>query len=250
MSLSREVFVFRDYSKLADFALGKWREISADAVKARGRFTVALSGGKTPSVFYRRLADESRGSEAWTLTHIFLVDERFVPVDDADSNYRMIRETLLERAGMPPANVHPIPTNFADAAIAADLYGKEISSFFELSEGGLPDFDLIMLGIGEDGHTASLFPGTVSVTETKRLACPVILGAERHDRITLTLQVINNARNIIFMAAGETKAKVLRDVYEGKDGSLPASKVDPQNGGLLFLADAEAGRLLSEIKRH
>jgi 6-phosphogluconolactonase len=242
----RQVLVFDDAGKMADFFIGKWREISSEAIKERGFFSVALSGGNTPFPFYRKLAGHQEVASEWSKTHIFLVDERFVADTDPDSNYRMIKETLLDSAGVPPGNLHRISTDLPDPISAAEHYERDIALFFNLSEDGIPEFDLIILGIGTDGHTASLFPGSPVLKEKKRLEAAVVPGAKMHSRVTLTLPVLNKARNVLFLVTGKEKAKVLRDVAKGGDLSLPASLVDPQKGRLIFLADSAAGSLLGK----
>jgi 6-phosphogluconolactonase len=229
---------------MADFIIAKWHEISSEAIRERGYFAVALSGGKTPVPLYRKLAKEQGEIMPWDKTHVFLVDERFVALTDSDSNYRMIRETLLDAVPIPSGNVHFVQTGLADPVEAAGRYGADLAGFFRLPKGIFPEFDLILLGLGEDGHTASLFPGSPTLNEKKRLVSAVILGGEMHNRITLTLPVLNNARNVFFCVTGKVKARVLRDVVEKRRASFPASLVSPERGRLLFLADAEAGGLL------
>ena len=246
MNGSRLTLVFENVGKMTDFVVAKWRDISAEAISSRGFFTVALSGGKTPVDVYRRLAGEGEKGILWYKTHVFFVDERFVPSTDADSNYRMIKETLLDGAGVPLGNIHPIPTDFSDPVSAAERYERDIALFFGLQEDDIPEFDLVMLGIGSDGHTASLFPGSPALSEKRRLVAAVAPGREKHNRITLTLPVLNKAKNVIFLVTGREKADVLRDVMQGGDISLPASLVVPEGGALLYLADAGAGSLLKE----
>lgn len=246
MNSSRVTFVFDDCEKMAEFVIAKWKDISSEAIRIRGRFTAALSGGKTPIGVYRRLASEKSFGLLWNKTHIFFVDERFVPHTDADSNYRMIKETLLDSAGVPPGNIHPINTDLPDLKSAAERYERDISLSFRLSGDMLPEFDLVMLGVGTDGHTASLFPGSTALEEKKRITAAVILGPEKHSRITLTLPSINNARNVMFLVTGSEKAKVLRAVVQKMDLSLPAALVAPEKGDLLFLADSDAGLLIKE----
>ncbi len=243
MNSSRQTFVFGDTGKMADFFTARWREIASGAIKKRGFFAVALSGGKTPAPFYRKLAAEPGEGAPWNKTHIFFADERFVSDTDADSNYRMIKETLLDNAGVPAGNIHSIPTDLPDPMSAALRYEREVALFFG---DGIPEFDLIILGIGTDGHTASLFPGNTAVKEKKRLVTAVILAGRMHNRITLTLPVLNKARNVIFLVTGKEKAKVLREVSQGSDRSLPALLVAPEKGSLLYLADSSAGSLLRE----
>ncbi len=242
---SCRIVVFKERRTMVASVVRKWREISRDAVEKKGFFAAGLSGGNTPEGFYRGIAEQG-DTALWDKTYIFLVDERFVPDTHKDSNYRMIRETFLKRVSVPAENIHPIPTVGTDPVSAARKYEEEMSRFFGLSAGELPEFDLLLLGIGRDGHTASLFPGSVALSESRSLVSAVFLDEERHDRITLTLPVINNARNIFFLVTGRDKAEALRGVIEKKNTGLPASLVMPRRGSLLILADFEAATLLSE----
>ncbi|HXX81805.1 MAG TPA: 6-phosphogluconolactonase [Thermodesulfovibrionales bacterium] len=218
--------------------MGKmWKEISAKAIAEKGHFSAALSGGKTPTGFYQYLSGKYL---QWKKTHLFLVDERFVPWDSPESNHRMLHENLLNRIQIPQENIHPIETGQSSPDISAKKYEEELRRFFRLNEGGLPEFDLILLGIGEDGHTASLFSGTTALKETKRLVVPARPGAALMDRISLTLSVINNAWNVVFLVSGHRKRGVMKKIREGRDTTLPASMVNPERGKLLFLMDREA----------
>jgi len=240
----REVLVFQKREKLYDFLIKKWKEISEKAIEKSGIFTIALSGGETPVEFYQKLAD-SRERLAWGKTHIFLADERFVPFDEPDSNYGMIKEALLRHISIPAENIHSVHI-YKTPEISAKRYEEEIKTFFRLKEDKFPQFDLIILGIGEEGHTASLFPGDSALLETHRLTAAVHLDNERHERVTLTLPVINHTRNIIFLVLGENKAEIIREVLENPQSDLPASRVRTENGRLFFLLDKAASLLLSE----
>lgn len=242
----REVLVFQEREKLYDFLVKKWKEINGKAIKERGIFTVALSGGETPVEFYQRLAD-FKNLFPWSNTHIFLADERFVPFEHPDSNYGMIRKDLLERILLPPQNVHPIRI-YQTPEISAEKYEEYLRMFFNLGKGEFPEFDLILLGIGEDGHTASLFPGDPALSETSHLSSAVQLDALKHDRIALTLPVINRARNIAFLVLGDGKARIVKKVLEKPQNKLPASLVCPLNGKVFYLLDKSAGALLSQDK--
>jgi len=242
------VIVFDDSTKMTEFVIGEWERVASEAIRQRGFFAVALSGGRTPVPFYRGLAAR-RDMRAWDKTHVFLVDERFVPTTDADSNYRMIRERLLDAVDIPASNIHPVPTGLPDAESAAKKYEEILISFFGLSDGELPVFDLILLGLGTDGHTASLFPGSRALQEKGCLVDSAVLGNARHDRITLTFPVINSARNVLFLVTGKDKADVLREVAEERNAALPASDVAPGRGRLLFLADPGAASRLSAGRR-
>ncbi len=232
-----EYHVFQSAEEMWAFLAKKWKEISLIAVREKGYFSAALSGGKTPVGFYQHLA--SLEGLPWEKTHIFFVDERFVPATDVESNYRMVRENLLNSVPIAPRNVHPISTAESSPQTAARKYEEELRAFFELP-GSIPEFELVLLGIGEDGHTASLFPGTEALKEKNHLAAPVMLEEPLHDRITLTLPVINNAANVFFLVSGKNKATVLKKLIDAKDPSLPASKVRPVRGRLFFLMDKEA----------
>ncbi len=233
-----EHIVLQNAEEMWKFMGEKWKRISTASVGERGYFTAALSGGKTPVGFYQYMA--SLEGLPWSKTHIFFVDERFVPAEDADSNYGMIRGNLLNRVSLPPRNVHSISTAESSPQVSARGYEEELRIFFELTEGGIPEFDLILLGMGEDGHTASLFPGSEALNEKHHLAAAVRLAASTHDRITLTLPVINNARNVFFLVSGKGKSQVLKRLMDKKNPTLPASMVQPVKGRLFFVMDREA----------
>jgi len=238
----KKIFIFRAREKLYDFLIQKWKEISQEAIKKRGIFTVALSGGETPVEFYQRLAD-SKNRLAWDKTHIFLADERFVPFDHPDSNYGTIRANLLENVAIPEKNIHPVTID-RNVEVSAKRYEEKLKKFFQLREEKLPEFDIIILGIGEDGHTASIFPGDSAPLETSHLSLAVHLDASQHDRVTLTLPVINRARNIAFLVLGQNKARIVKKVLEKPRNKLPASMVRPFNGRVFYLLDKSAGSLL------
>lgn len=245
MDSARQVVAFEDKEEMADFMVEKWRSLAMASVEERGYFAVALSGGETPVPFYRKLSVQRKGIP-WEKTHVFLSDERFVPVTSPDSNFRLIRETLLEGISLPARNIHAIATDEPDPQGAARRYEGELITFFRLSRGELPHFDLVMLGMGTDGHTASLFPGSPAVNNKRLLACAASPPRGGHERITLTLPVINSAKNIVFLVNGISKAEILRTVVEDEPPSMPAALVKPEGGSLLILADRDASRLLKE----
>ncbi len=232
---------------MSEFMLKRWAEISRAAIEKDGFFAVALSGGKTPIDFYQKLAD-ARGISSWEKTHIFLVDERFLPVSDPDSNYGLLRNTFLKKEQIPEENIHPVLAEGSTLESSARQYEEDLRRFFRLTRGGLPDFDLILLGIGEDGHTASLFPHSPALEDTVHLAAPVFLDEARHHRVTLTLPVINNAKNIAFLVSGKNKAAILEKVIKDRNAALPAARVNPRSGNLVFLVDLEASSRLSLSK--
>jgi 6-phosphogluconolactonase len=244
MEQRKRVHVLKDQEEISAFLCERWKELSTRSIRRKGFFAVALSGGKTPAPFYRGLA-ETRSDVAWEKIHLFLADERFVPPDDPDSNFRLLKQTLLNNRQIPPENVHPVEAETPDPNASAERYERDLIRFFKLSLGQIPCFDLILLGIGEDGHTASLFPGSPALTDEKRLAVSVFLNSVRHHRVTLTLPVINHAQNVLFLVTGESKAAIVRKVVSQENLSLPASRVRPVSGNLDFVLDQEAGSQLT-----
>jgi 6-phosphogluconolactonase len=238
------ILVFDYKDKISDFIITTWNEISRSAIERKGIFSVALSGGKTPIDLYHKFSG-MKEILPWDKTHIFLVDERFVPADHNDSNYRILKETLLDHVPIPQGNIHPIPTERLTLQASAMAYEEDLKNFFRLSQDQFPEFDLLLLGIGEDGHTASLFPEAPVLNDRKHLAAPVALDDMRHPRITLTLPVINNAKHILFLVTGKNKASVLRKIIDKEDISLPASMVHSKKGRLIFVIDREASSQLS-----
>jgi 6-phosphogluconolactonase len=224
--------------------------VAAEAAGARGTFSVALSGGSTSKGLYALLASDPALSAAvpWDRTHVFWGDERHVPPDHPDSNYRMVNEALLSKVPIPRANVHRIAGEDPDSGRAAAAYEEELRRHFRLAPGQLPRFDLVLLGLGPEAHTASLFPGTAALDEAARLAVPTWIGRLFTDRITLTAPVFNAAANVAFLVAGEDKALALKAVLDGpyEPRQLPAQLIRPSSGRLCVFADAAAARLLGK----
>jgi 6-phosphogluconolactonase len=243
-SNEKQIRVLQNKEAIAEFAVNTWIELATASVAEKGVFTAALSGGRTPIDFYQQLA-ACPHPLPWDHTHLFFADERFVPHDDKASNYRMINEHLFSRIPIPEENVHPVLTEGVPLEESAKQYEAGMRTFFKIGENDIPVFDLITLGIGEDGHTASLFPGTAALQETKRLAIPVIADTSPAERISLTLGVINNAKNICFLFTGEDKACAIKEIIENKDSALPVALVKPLHGTVLFLIDQAAALLLS-----
>lgn len=226
--------------ELADRAASIVASNMRHAVGRRGRFLLTLSGGNTPRPAYQRLTDESLvGSLPWDQTLIYLGDERMVPCDHPESNYRMACECLLDHVQIPPWNVHRVETEFT-ANEAARLYDEDLRRLTSDTGRVIPRFDLILLGLGPDAHTASLFPAIPVLDNQKDLAAPVELpdsseGASRaQQRVTMTYKVINAARRIVFLVAGDDKAEALQRVEEG-DPSAPAGRVKPTDGDVQWL---------------
>ncbi|RJQ46562.1 MAG: 6-phosphogluconolactonase [Nitrospiraceae bacterium] len=240
---NRKVYIFKDMHEIARHVVETWKELSGKAIKDRGQFTSVLSGGKTPVIVYQNLSGEKDMS--WEKTHIFMADERFVPYKSEENNYHMINRMLLRHVLIPAKNVHPVLTTESTPRASAARYAADLISFFGLKGAALPRFDLIVLGIGEDGHTASLFPEALSLQERKQLAIAVSPGEMKGpDRITITLPVINNARNIMFIVSGKNKAGIMHEILVKKNAALPAALVNPEDGKILFLLDDAAGSLL------
>jgi 6-phosphogluconolactonase len=240
------VEIFPSPADMARVAADLFAARSVEAASAQGSFAVALSGGKTPTALYDLLAKAPFVSQIpWARVHLFWGDERCVPHDHADSNYRMTRELLLDHVPIPAANVHRMPGEM-DPAEAAARYEEELREFFAPHGGGFPVFDLILLGLGEDGHTASLFPGTRALRESARWVLGYYVDPQKGWRITLTPPAINAARLVVFIAAGAAKAPVVRDILEGpfRPDTLPAQVVRPDGGKLLWLLDRDAAALL------
>ena len=220
---------------------------ASDAVGQRGRFTIALSGGSTPRNLYTLIAANAGSSLPWDQMFFFWGDERHVPPGDPENNYRMARETLLSKVPVPQANVFPIPTENPDAAAAADAYEQTLRKFFAVATGEFPRFDLILLGMGPDGHTASLFPETEALQEKSRLVVANVVEKLKTTRITLTLPVLNAARCVAFLVSGTDKAAVLHEVLEGNapGEKYPSKLVRPGDGKLIWFVDRAAASELS-----
>lgn len=238
----KHIYVFEHAETMADFAVEKWRELAYLTVAKKDYFAVALSGGNTPIPFLQQLSKQT--DLPWHKTHIFLVDERMVPTDDLDSNYRVIKENLLDHIAIDASNVHAINTNAVTVKKAAQRYETELTMFFNLDKNKLPRFDLMFLGIGTDGHTASLFPHDPAASETKWMVTAVKNDRVEHERVTMTMPIINNAKQVIFLVNGSDKADIVQQVLEQQDIHLPATQVNPKQGHLLVLLDEAAAKLL------
>jgi 6-phosphogluconolactonase len=217
------------------------------SVEQSGRFTIALSGGSTPRSLFNLLATNARSSLPWDRTFFFWGDERHVPPTDPESNYRMADEAMLSKIPVAAANVFRVPAENPDANAAAEAYEQTLRKFFALSPGQMPRFDLILLGMGPDGHTASLFPGTAALAEKSRLVVANWVEKFKTHRITFTLPVLNAARCVAFLVSGTDKAPALKAVLEGEapGEQYPSKLVEPTDGKILWLADRAAASELS-----
>lgn len=235
--------VFADLEALSRAAAGLFVGEARRAAAACGRFAVLLAGGETPRRTYQLLAAAPfRDRIPWSAVHIFWGDERCVPSDDRRSNALMTRRALLDHVPVPRAHIHFIPGGSSPHEAARE-YEEILRAFFAP---GLPRFDLVFLGLGENGHTASLFPGTAALEERERWVSEVYIAEEGLHRVTLTAPVINQAALVAFLVAGDGKAQVLREVLEGEPAQplLPAQMIRPVKGELLWLVDREAAHLL------
>lgn len=245
----REIRICRDLQTLSEQAAVLFVQLAAEATAARGRFTVALSGGSTPKEVYTLLAAaETCQQIPWSQVHLFWGDERCVPPTHSESNYRMVAETLIGRVPIPSHNVHRMPTEHAPLQ-AADAYEQVLREVFSLSLDAWPCFDLIFLGMGADGHTASLFPDTAGLRENNRLVIAHYVDKLHTWRVTLTPPVLNHAAHVVFLVAGTEKAAILREVLQGpaQPERLPAQLVQPGHGTLLWLVDEAAAALLERM---
>jgi len=237
-----EVRVFDDMSGLLRATADEIVTIARNAVDARGNFTWALAGGSTPRDVYRLLAsDPYRERMPWNAIHFFWGDERHVPPDHPDSNFRMAREAMLDAVPVPAGNIHRVPAEESDAERAAMQYESTLREFFEGQS--WPAFDLIQLGLGKEGHTASLFPGGAAIREREHWVVAPWVEAQNTFRVTLTPPVLNHARRTLFLVAGDEKAAALHAVLEGarEPEVYPAQIVE---GNRLWMVDRAAARLL------
>lgn len=237
--------IYDNAKELAWAAAMRFASLAEQAIQERGRFTVALSGGSTPKATFSILAGKPFADALpWQAIYFFWGDERCVPPDHPDSNYRMANETLLGKIAVPRENTFRIPAEDEDHDRAAANYSETIRQFFNSD---LPRFDLVFLGMGPDGHTASLFPGTTALQIKDRIAVANYVEKFQTYRITLTATAINNAENVIFLVAGEDKAATLKEVLEGErqPEKYPSQLIHPVNGELLWMLDEAAAAELT-----
>lgn len=235
--------VYADYEKLSLAAADLIATEAVAAVRDHGRFSIALAGGNTPRRTYEILSAPPLCDRVpWESAHVFWGDERCVPTRDPRSNSLMARRALLDHVPVPASQIHPITCASAPKE-AARQYEMLLRSFFAGHENG---FDLVFLGLGEDGHTASLFHGSQALEDQDRCVASVYVPSQELHRVTITPPLINLARIVVFLVSGAAKAAILRDILEGSDStpSLPARLIRPVNGKLIWLADREAASLL------
>ena len=242
-----EIRVFKDLEALSRAAAATFTAVSSRARHNGRALTAALSGGSTPKRFYELLAtpEFSRGIP-WPDVHLFQVDERCVPPDDIESNYRMMREAMLDHIPLPDGNFHRMAAEQSDRETAARNYEAELRKITGASAPAWPSLDLICLGTGDDGHTASLFPGTTALDERERAVCPNYVDKLKMFRMTLTFPVLNSAAKVIFVVAGSGKAEVVRKILHPSSAAIlfPAQRIQPRQGDLSWYLDEGAARLL------
>ncbi|HEV3111860.1 MAG TPA: 6-phosphogluconolactonase [Candidatus Binataceae bacterium] len=241
-----QIIVLDDSQALFVRAAEEIVHVSGEAICTHGQFALALTGGNTPADVYSLIATRFHLSVDWNAVHLFWGDERCVPPDDPDSNYGMANRIMLSKLSLDPGQIHRMRGE-ADPEIAASEYENELRNFFSLNEGEFPRFDLILLGLGDNVHIASLFPGSPALHETRRLAVAVEVDAPQRKRITLTPPVLNNAARVMFIVSGKNKAEAVKLALEGprNPDKYPAQIIDANQGEVMWLLDRPAASLLS-----
>ena len=251
--MEREIHILADAAAIARRAAQEFIRAASHAVQAKNVFNIALAGGSTPKALYSLLVTDPslRSQLPWDKMHVFFGDERHVPPDHQDSNFRMATEAMISKSPLKPAQVTRIKGEYPDPEKAALEYEAAIREYFQLKPGGLPRFDLLLAGMGNEGHTLSLFPGTKALHADGRLVSSNWIGKLYTDRITLTAPAAANSAEILFMVTGADKAPALKSVLEGpfEPEQLPAQLLQPKDGKLLWLVDTSAGSLLTSAIR-
>jgi 6-phosphogluconolactonase len=248
MPYKGQIIIAANAAQLAQKGAELFYKTAQESIERQNRFSVAISGGSTPKAMHRLLSEEPYLSDMpWQQTHFFWVDERMVSVDHPASNYGAAKADLLDKISIPRHQIHPMPGDVPPEEGLA-IYQKELEAYFITKENDRLIFDLIFLGIGSDGHTASLFPGDPPADTTAKWVISVKGGNPNVFRMTLTYEVINQARCICFLITGKEKAPVIRKLFENPKAQLPPQKIRPVNGNLIWLLDAAAISLLSKEK--
>jgi len=247
--VNREVQILPDAAAIARRAAEKIIEAAAVAIKERGGFTISLAGGSTPKALYSLLATDPafKSQMPWDKTQFFFGDERHVPPDNSDSNYRMAHESMLSKVPLKPEQVIRIKAEYENSEKAAEEYQQALRTWFQRSNQQLPRFDVLLLGMGDEGHTLSLFPGTKALHDNGRWVMSNWIGKLFTDRVTITAPVANNSALAIFMVTKADKALALKGVLEGpyEPDQLPSQLIQPKNGRLLWLVDPTAASKLA-----
>ena len=243
-----EIRVAADEESLAREVAEEIAGLSQEAIARSGECSFVLSGGSTPKRLFTELAGEAwRDRLPWNAIKLFWGDERHVDPDHPDSNYRMVKEALLAKVPVPLSNVYRVKSELPDAKDAAQDYENIIRSVYRLAPSQIPRFDIVLLGLGNDGHTASLFPHTQALHERERLVVSNWVPKLATDRITMTVPVFNHAATVIFLVSGDSKAEILRRVLEGDrtPEEFPAQLIQPDHGRVVWAIDRAAASLLS-----
>jgi 6-phosphogluconolactonase len=247
--VEREIRILADGAAIARRAAQEFVQAAVAAVQQKDAFNVALAGGSTPRALYSLLATDAalRSQVPWDKMHLFFGDERHVGPDDPDSNFRMATEAMISKVPLRPKQVTRIKGEYPDTEQAAREYEQALREYFKLKDGEYPRFDLVLAGMGNEGHTLSLFPGTKALHADGRIVVRNWIGKLYSERITLTAPAASNAAQVIFMVTGADKAPALKAVLEGpfEPEQLPAQLLQPKNGKLLWLVDTAAGGMLS-----
>lgn len=240
----RRIVTAKNYNELCVRTIDAIFNVTESSIGGHGRCAIALSGGITPQGIYSMMAaDAYRTKFQWDRIHFFLGDERWVPADSLRSNGRMISELLIKRGNISASQFHPVNTNTADPNASAELYEKEIKEFFKIERGAIPRFDLMLQGIGDDGHTASLFPGVDALNEKKKSIVAVHSDTVPEPRITVTFPVINNAKDVFFIVSGKGKSSILAKILND-NAPVPAAMVKPTSGTATWFVDSDAASML------
>jgi 6-phosphogluconolactonase len=245
MPSAPQIKVFDSPQELFRGAAEKFCEVGSSCIREHGRFTVALSGGSTPRGLHQELVTRFSTQLNWNDVFFFWGDDRHVPPDNADSNYRMANETLLSKLAIPQDQLFRIATELPDAGEAARRYEQTIRDFFRSTAGSFPRFDFVLLGMGPDGHTASLFPGTTALKENQHFVVANWVEQIKAFRITFTYPVLNNAASVMFLVSGDEKADMVRKALKEPEANLPCQGVRPNNGELLWFLDNGAATKLA-----
>jgi 6-phosphogluconolactonase len=242
----QNIIIVSNVADLARRGAEMFSKAAKESVGLRERFTVAISGGSTPRYMHQMLAKEPYLSDIpWAKTHIFWVDERCVPENDPASNFGLARKDFLDQVPIPQNQIHTMPGEVSPEK-GAEIYENVLIDFFYLQKGKSPVFDLIFLGTGKDGHTASLFPGQKALDEMEQLVIPVKGGDPHVNRLTITFNVLNHTKRILFMVSGKNKADIVKTILEFPEARLPAQRIQCTNGTLTWLLDRESASMLSK----
>lgn len=244
-SKESQLVVFGD-SKALVVALAKTIfEESEKAIKERGVFTLSLSGGSTPKALYEHLASKYKEKLQWSKILFFLGDERCVAHDDKESNFKMITTAMFSQAAVPPTSIFPTVDQDTDPELSASKYHKTMIDAFKVPINAVPVFDFVLLGLGPDGHTASLFPDSKALTEEKQTFVANWVEKFNAYRLTSTYPLLNAARHVVFLVSGDGKAEIMKDIFSSKEIKYPAQKINPTSGKLEWYVDKAAAALIS-----